>query len=51
MPFRIVRGNNVIGNVQVVEVREKIAGAVIQHLSFEREQIKVGDRLVVDARP
>jgi hypothetical protein len=51
MPFRVIRGNNVIGNVQVVDVREKIAGAVIQNLSSEQEQIKVGDRLVVDARP
>lgn len=51
MPFRVVRGETVIGNVQVVDVREKIAGAVIQNLSSEREQIKVGDRLVVDARP
>jgi len=51
MPFRVVRGDNVIGNVQVVDVREKIAGAVIQRLSSEREPIKVGDRLVVDARP
>jgi hypothetical protein len=50
MPFRVVRGDAVIGNVQVVDVREKIAGAVIQKLSSEREPIKVGDRLVVDAR-
>ncbi len=50
MPFRVMRGENIIGNVQVVDVREKIAGAIIQNLSSEREQIKVGDRLVVDAR-
>ncbi len=51
MPFRAIRGDNVIGTVQVVDVREKIAGAVIQNLSSERDPIKVGDRLVVDARP
>lgn len=50
MPFRVLRENNVIGHVQIVDVREKIAGAVIQHLNTETEQIKVGDRLVVDAR-
>jgi hypothetical protein len=50
MPFRVMRGDNLIGSVQVVDVREKFAGAVIQKLSSEREQIKVGDRLVVDAR-
>jgi cell shape-determining protein MreC len=51
MPFRVLRGENVIGNVQVVDVREKIAAAIIQNLSSEREPMKVGDRLVVDARP
>lgn len=51
MPFRAVRGEKTIGVLQVVDVREKISGAVIQHLSSEREAIKVGDRLVVDARP
>ncbi len=50
MPFRVVRGKTFIGTVQVVDVREKIAGAVIQSLSSERDQIKVGDHLVVDAR-
>jgi hypothetical protein len=51
MPFRAMRGEKVIGAVQVVDVREKIAGAVIQHLSSEQNPIKVGDRLVVDAKP
>ena len=50
MPFRVLRGDNLIGSVQVVDVREKFAGAVIQKLSSDRDQIKVGDRLVVDAR-
>lgn len=50
MPFRVMRGEAVIGSVQVVDVREKIAGAVIQNLSSERTPIKVGDRLVVDAK-
>lgn len=50
MPFRVVRSDSVIGNVQVVDVRENIAGAVIQNLNSEQNQIKVGDRLMVDAR-
>jgi len=50
MPFRVVRDQVTIGTVQVVEVREKLSGAVIQNISSEREPIKVGDRLVVDAR-
>lgn len=51
MPFRAMRGDKVIGSVQVVDVREKFAGAVIQHLSSEQNPIKVGDHLVVDAKP
>ena len=51
MPFRVMRDDRLIGTVQVIDVRERIAGAIIQNLSSEREPIKVGDRLVVDARP
>ncbi len=49
MPFQVWRGEDRIGLVRVVDVREKIAGAVIQDLAA-REKIKVGDRLRVDAR-
>ncbi len=47
MPFQIVRGEKIIGNVRTVDVREKIAGAVIQNLSSEKDPIKVGDHLRV----
>jgi chromosome segregation ATPase len=50
MPFQVLRNGNVIGTVRVVDVRESIAGAVIQDLSSEKEKIKQGDRLKVDAR-
>ncbi len=50
MPFQVIRGEKLIGTVRVVDVRENIAGAVIQNLSSEKERIKVGDRLKVDAR-
>lgn len=50
MPFQVIRGDRLIGNVRVVDVREKIAGAVIQNLSSEKDRIQVGDRLKVDAR-
>ncbi|HWL51271.1 MAG TPA: hypothetical protein VNQ90_02465 [Chthoniobacteraceae bacterium] len=50
MPFRVVRDGTEIGTVRVVDVREKICGAVIQSLDFEKNKIKVGDRLRVDAR-
>jgi len=50
MPFKVVREGKVIGMLRVVDVREKICGAVIQSLDSEKNKIKVGDRLMVDAR-
>jgi len=50
MPFQVWRGEDRIGLVRVVDVREKISGAVIQDLTSNKEKIKVGDRLRVDAR-
>lgn len=50
MPFQVLRGDDLIGTVRVVDVREKIAGAVIQSLRSDKNRIKVGDRLKVDAQ-
>lgn len=50
MPLRVVRDERTIARLRVVDVREKISGAVIQDLGSEKEKIKVGDRLQVDAR-
>ena len=50
MPFQVRRGDAMIGTVRVVDVRDKIAGAVIQDLNSDTNRIKVGDRLKVDAR-
>ncbi len=50
MPLRIVRGGKTIATLRVVDVREKISGAVIQELDSEKVKIRVGDRLQVDAR-
>ena len=49
MPLRVKRGDDVVAKLRVVDVRERICGAVIQESGKER--IKVGDRLEVDARP
>jgi len=49
MPFQVVRGDHIVGSVRVVDVREKIAGAVIQDLTTDKDRIKVGDRLKVAA--
>lgn len=50
MPMRVMRGDRRIATLRVVDVRQKICGAVIQEMDSEKEEIKVGDRLQVDAR-
>lgn len=50
MPFQVWRENKRIGEVRVVDVRDKISGAIIQSLESEKTPIKTGDRLRVDAR-
>ncbi len=47
MPFQVLRGDQLIGTVRVIDAREKIAGAVIQNLISERNTIKVGDRVKI----
>lgn len=49
MPMRVMRGDQRIATLRVVDVRQKICGAVIQEMDSEKEKIKVGDRLQVDA--
>jgi len=48
MPMRVMRGDKLIATLRVVDVRQKIYGAVIQEMGSEK--IKVGDRLQADAR-
>ncbi|CAN5465303.1 hypothetical protein BH18VER1_BH18VER1_13410 [soil metagenome] len=50
MPLRVMRGDRQIATLRVVDVREKICGAVIQEMDSGKEKIKVGDRLQADAR-
>jgi len=50
MPLRVVRDDKTIATLRVVDVRQKICGAVIQEMGSEKEKIKVGDRLQADAR-
>jgi hypothetical protein len=47
MPLRVMRGDQKIATLRVVDVRQRICGAVIEDSG--REKIKVGDRLQVDA--
>jgi hypothetical protein len=50
MPLRVMRGEKKVATLRVVDVRQKICGAVIQEMD-SKENVKVGDRLQVDARP
>jgi len=50
MPFQVWRDTTLVGDVRVVDVRDRIAGAVIQNLVSEKDPIQTGDRLRVDAR-
>jgi hypothetical protein len=51
MPMRVMRDDRRIATLRVVDVRQKICGAVIQEMDSKKERIKVGDRLQVDAQP
>jgi hypothetical protein len=51
MPMRVMRGDKRIATLRVVDVRQRICGAVIQEMDSRKERIKVGDRLQVDAQP
>ena len=50
MPMRVMRGDKLIATLRVVDVRQRICGAVIQEMDSGKEKIKVGDRLQADAR-
>jgi hypothetical protein len=49
MPLRVMRGEQTIATLRVVDVRQQICGAVIEDSG--KEKIKIGDRLQVDAKP
>lgn len=49
MPLRVLRAERKIATLRVVDVRQRICGAVIQEMVSEKEKIKVGDQLQADA--
>ena len=51
MPMRVMRADRRIATLKVIDVRQKICGAVVQEMDSEKEKIRVGDRLQVDAQP
>lgn len=50
MPFRIIRDDKVIARIRVVDVRERISGAIVQNLNTEKNRIKIGDYVKADAQ-
>jgi len=51
MPMRVMRGDQRIASLRVIDVRQRICGAVIQEMDSKKETIRVGDRFQVDAQP
>jgi hypothetical protein len=51
MPMRVMRGDRRIATLRVVDVRQKICGAVIQEMDSKKDRIRIGDHLRVDAQP
>lgn len=49
MPFQVRRGDKIIGTIRVVDARQAFAGAVIQNLVSEKETIRPGDTVKVEA--
>ena len=50
MPFKVVRGDMLIGRVRAIDVRESITGTAIESLGAKDAVIKVGDQLRVETQ-
>lgn len=50
MPFQVRRGTKLIATIRVVDARHGFAGTVIQNLVSDKEPIKLGDTVRVDAQ-
>ena len=50
MPFQILKNKELIGSAKIIDVRERISGAVIQNLISDNMQVEKGDILKVDAK-
>ena len=49
--MRAMRGDKRIATLRIIDVRQRICGAVVQEMDSKKDRIKVGDRLQVDAQP
>ena len=50
MPMRVMRDDRRIATLRVIDVRQKICGAVVQEMDSKNERIRVGDQIQVDAQ-
>ena len=50
MPFQVRRGNKLVATLRVVDARQAFAGTVIQNLVSDKDPIKLGDTVRVDAQ-
>ena len=50
MPFQVRRGTKLIATIRVVDARQGFAGTVIQNLVSDKDPIKLGDTVRVDAQ-
>lgn len=46
MPFRILRGDKVVGSCRLIEVRELVSAGMTEHLN-QGTELKVGDRAAI----
>ena len=49
MPFQVRRGDKIIGSIRVVDARQGFAGGVIQNLISDKDPIRLGDTVKVEA--
>ena len=50
MPFQVRRGTKLIATIRVVDARQAFAGTVIQNLVSDKDPIKLGDTVRVNAQ-
>ena len=50
MPFQVRRGGKIIGTIRVVDARQGFSGSVIQNLVSEKDPIRLGDTVKVEAQ-
>ena len=50
MPFQVRRGTKIVATIRVVDARQGFAGTVIQNLVSDKDPIKLGDTVRVDAQ-